>query len=582
MSCRWTILLLALVVFELRIGATEAKPNVLLIVVDDQGYGDLSCHGNPVLKTPNIDRLHRESVRFTDFHVSPMCTPTRGQLMTGIDALRNGAMNVSSGRTLLRREFPTMPEIFATNGYRTAIFGKWHLGDNYPYRPQDRGFQESIWFPSSHIPSAAGYWNDDYFDDTYYHNGVREKFRGYCTDVFFEHAQRWMRERAEKKEPFLCYLPLNAAHGPLFVPDKYRAPYRNQKHAIASFFGMIANVDENVGKLEQFLREAGLRENTIVIFMTDNGTATGETVYNARMRGKKMSLYDGGHRVPLFVRWPAGHLRAAGDVDALTECQDILPTLLDLCGIRSAPKFDGLTLGNVLRDASTSLPDRMIVSQFSRMDKPVPAKGDGVVMWKKWRLVSGSELYDVGNDIGQTNNVINTFPAIAKKMREHYDFWWAGVAPRVNEMQAIHIGSKFENPTMLTPCDWRDSFLDQQAQVRRVRRNGAWTLQVERAGTYRFELRRWPREADLAITEAAPEFKGVDGTYREGESFPITAARLRCGCDEKQTPVRSTDKAVIFEESLKAGPLELKTYFDDSNGKEICGAYYVYVSRTGN
>ena len=180
------------------------RPNVIIVLTDDQGYGDLSAHGNPVLKTPHLDRLHAESVRFTDFHTAPMCTPARGQLMTGVDAMRNGAMNVSSGRTNLRRDFPTMPEIFAAHGYRTGIFGKWHLGDNYPYRPQDRGFQESIWFPSSHIPSAAGYFNNDYFDDVYSHNGVAQKFEGYTTDVFFREAKAWLRQRAERQEPFLC------------------------------------------------------------------------------------------------------------------------------------------------------------------------------------------------------------------------------------------------------------------------------------------------------------------------------------------------------------------------------------------
>ena len=201
--------------------AALTRPNVILVLTDDQGYGDFFCHGNPVLKTPNLDRLHDQSIRFTDFHVAPMCTPTRGQLLTGVDALRNGAMNVSSGRTLLRRDIPTMPQIFAVNGYRTAMFGKWHLGDNYPYRPQDRGFQESLWFPSSHISSAPDFWNNDYFDDVYVRNGKRQAVNGYCTDVFFREAMQWMGERADRREPFFCYLPLNAPHGPLFVPAKY-------------------------------------------------------------------------------------------------------------------------------------------------------------------------------------------------------------------------------------------------------------------------------------------------------------------------------------------------------------------------
>ncbi len=157
------------------------RPNVLVIVTDDQGYGELSCHGNPVLTTPNLDRLYDESIRFTDFHVAPMCTPTRGQLMTGVDALRNGAMNVSSGRTLLRRAFPTMGNLFAASGWQTGIFGKWHLGDTYPYRPQDRGFHESVWFPSSHIGSVPDTWENDYFDDTYIHNGRPQTYTGYTT-----------------------------------------------------------------------------------------------------------------------------------------------------------------------------------------------------------------------------------------------------------------------------------------------------------------------------------------------------------------------------------------------------------------
>src|ERR1041384_345214 len=291
-----------------------SKPNVILVLTDDQGYGDLSCLGNPILRTPNLDRLHAESIRFTDFHVAPMCTPTRGQLMTGRDALANGAMNVSSGRTPLRRGIPTMADAFAASGYRTGQFGKWHLGDTYPFRPHDRGFHESIFFPSSHISSAPDYWNNDYFDDTYVHNGKREKYAGYCTDVFFGEAMKWMKGCAARGQPFFTYLPTNAPHGPLFCSDKYREPYKSQPRNVASFFGMIANIDENMAKLDAFLVANGLRENTILIFMTDNGGTVGVPVFNAGMRGKKIDLYEGGHRVPCFIRWPAGGLRPPCDL----------------------------------------------------------------------------------------------------------------------------------------------------------------------------------------------------------------------------------------------------------------------------
>ncbi|MDO8540078.1 MAG: arylsulfatase [Opitutaceae bacterium] len=564
-----------------RAAAAAARPNVVLLLTDDQGYGDLSVHGNPILKTPQLDRLHGESIRLTDFHVAPMCTPTRGQLMTGVDALRNGAMNVSSGRTNLRREFPTMADIFSAQGYRTGIFGKWHLGDDYPYRPQDRGFHESIWFPSSHVSSAPDFFNNDYFDDTYIHNGTRQQFKGYCTDVFFREAMAWMRQRAERHESFLCYLPLNAPHGPLFGPERYREPYHAQKPNVARFFGMIACIDENVGRLEAFLRETGLRENTIFIFMTDNGTATGDSVYNAGMRGKKIGLYDGGHRVPFFLRWPAGKLRAPADIDALTQVQDVLPTLIDLCGLRppANAKFDGTSLAGLLRGTTDTLRDRMIVSQFSRMNDPRPKPGDAVVMWKKWRLVTDKELYDLSTDRAQERNVIEQFPDIAARLRGHYAQWWAGVEPRVHEFSPIHIGSEHENPTLLTPCDWMDSFLDQQAQVRRQKKNGAWALFVERAGDYEIALRRWPIEADAPITAALPPHHGVDGTTAAGDAFPVASAEMKIGDVGQIRTVGTDDKAVTFNVRLKGGRTELQTWFRDADGREIAGAYYVYIRR---
>ena len=181
-------------------------------MTDDQGYGDLSCHGNPILKTPNLDKLHGESIRFTDFHVSPVCTPTRAQIMSGYDALKTGAYVPCSGRDLLRQGMPTMANVFAAHlfsdvGYRTGLFGKWHLGNNYPYRPQDRGFQESVWFRGWGITSAQNYWNNSYYDDRYIHNGKLQHYQGYCTDVWFQEAMRWMQSCAARKEPFFVYLP---------------------------------------------------------------------------------------------------------------------------------------------------------------------------------------------------------------------------------------------------------------------------------------------------------------------------------------------------------------------------------------
>ena len=318
------LLLLFLGVDIVCAAASGRKPNVILVMTDDQGYGDLSCHGNPVLETPHLDALHRESIRLTDFHSAPMCTATRGQLLTGCDALHNGATHVSCGRLFVRRGIPTMADIFSATGYQTGHFGKWHLGGNYPYRPQDRGFQETVGFRAFGLTAAPNYWNSDYFDDHYLHNGKTEQYPGYCTDVWFNEAMEWIKEQHKTDKPFFAYLATNAPHLPFWVPDRYRKSYRDQDPDVASFFAMLANIDENMGRLRLMLQKTGLAENTILIYLTDNGTVGGQSVFNAGMRGNKAWLYEGGHRVPCFIHWPAGGLRDPGDVDALTECQDLL------------------------------------------------------------------------------------------------------------------------------------------------------------------------------------------------------------------------------------------------------------------
>ena len=567
-----------------------AKPNVIILLTDDQGYGDLSCHGNPILKTPHLDRLHAESIRLTDFHAAPMCTPTRGQLMSGVDCLRNGAMNVSSGRVFLRRELPTMADLFAAGGYRCGQFGKWHLGDNFPYRPQDRGFHEVIYYPSSHIGSAPDFWNNHYFDDTYWHNGHREQFHGYTTDIFFDEAMKWMRVQAATKQPFFCYLPTAAAHGPLLVPEKYRQLYEGiafpgvgpkQRDAVARFFGMIANIDDNLGRLEIFLTENGLRDNTILIFMTDNGGTVGVPVFNAGMKGAKISLWEGGHRVPCFIRWPGGRLRPPGDVGELTEVQDILPTLVELCALPTLhAHFDGASLAKLLQGEADTLPDRMLVINYSRMASPVPTKEGAAVLWKHWRLLEGRELYDVKADPQQQRNVIEKHPDIAAKMRAHLDAWWGAVEPSINDFGAIVLGSDAENPSQLSPSDWQDSFLDQGRQVREgLRRNGVWNVVFDCAGSYEFELRRWPRECGAALAASLPAYKHNAGEFPPGVALPIAKARLKIGSFDESCGVSGDAKRVIFTARLAAGRTQLQTWFYDAEGQEICGAYYVYVTR---
>ena len=573
----------------LALGATGSakRPNVIVILTDDQGYGDLSCHGNPVLKTPNLDRLHDQSIRLTDFHVAPMCTPTRGELLCGIDALANGAMNVSSGRTLLRPELRTMADMFAAGGYRTGIFGKWHLGDNYPYRPQDRGFHESVWFPSSHIGSAPDAWNNDYFGDRYRHGSTLRRHEGYCTDVFFDEAIGWIREQHEKEQPFFAYIPLNAAHWPWFVPDKYREPYRDLPKDLCSFFAMLANIDENVGRLDAMLTETGLSENTILVFLSDNGGTVGVPFYNAGMRGRKVTLWEGGHRVPCFFRWPAGGLRPAGDVTELTHVQDLLPTLRDLCGLEPLPqqRCDGVSLAPLLRGQAgqtKKLADRMLVVQFSRMNGPRPKRGDAAVLWRHWRLLRNKELYDLRADPAQKHNVIQDHPDVVRRMRAHYAKWWAGVSGGLDTFQAVPIGSEHENPTMLSACEWADVFVDQGVQIRRgVRKNGRWHLTVDRPGEYQLALRRWPSEVHVPLTAGVPAHQGEDGEYAAGVALPIAKARFKIGPHDLSRAVTGKDEQIVFTVRLDQGPVQLQTWFLDAEEKPICGAYYVIATRVG-
>jgi arylsulfatase len=582
------------------------KPNVILVITDDQGYGELSCHGNPILQTPQLDRLHSQSLRLTDYHVAPMCTPTRGQLLTGLDAARNGSINVSSGRTLLRPELPTIADIFLENGYNTGIFGKWHLGDNYPFRPQDRGFQETLWFPSSHVGSVPDYWKNDYNDDTYIHNGKREQFDGYCTNIFFDNALEFMSKSIKEGKPFFTYLPTNTPHWPHIAPredvevieaafelSEFKDMEPRVKGELIRYLAMIRNIDTNMGRLNEFLIEEGLMDNTILIFTTDNGSTFGPQYYNAGMRGKKTQLWEGGHRVPFFIRWPKGNLGDPRDIAGLTQVQDVLPTLIDLCRLDNSTNFDGISLAPTFRSDSGAPEDRMLIINYSRMpigfNFPSPVapsimthNGAGV-LWKRWRLLREKELYNLEDDPMQENNVIDKYPEVARHMKGHLDQWWDDVKDIANEPQRVIIGSDKENPMLITSCEWLDVFVDMQVQIHRGdRKNGYWLLQVDQPGEYEFELRRWPRESEIALMD------------REGDdvAMPIASGRIfisgvsgetdrtaAFGFQGEKKAVKPGDKAVSFTKHLEAGPIFLHTWFEDELDQPICGAYYVYLNR---
>ena len=572
--------------------AQAAQPNVIVVMTDDQGYGDLSCHGNPTLQTPNLDKLHSESIRFTDFHVSPFCTPTRAALMTGRYPARTGAYRTSSGRTSLNEREKSMGDLFTVNGYATGMFGKWHLGDCAPSRPMDCGFERSIWHRCGGLTQISDYWGNDYFDDTYLVGDRWQKFDGYCTDVWFDEAMKFIRTvltDAGGNKPFFVYLPTNAPHGPLLVADKWKKRFLDQglPKSQSAFKGMVANFDWNLGRLLKFLDDEKLAENTVLIFLTDNGTSAG-TVFgkggrikgwptdpreNANMRGGKSSAYDGGHRVPCFIRWPAGKLGDPRDINALSAHFDLTPTLMDLCELKRPtnwPNLDGQSLAGLIRGTDTThndqWSDRVLHSQMHGGNgyvKPGDPWEVGVAMTKRWRLVEGKELYDIQKDPSQRTNVRQQFPAIFMDLNRKHLQWHASMLPTMVPTR-IALGSDVENPTSLTSQEWvvepGNPPWSKGHVLKRAIQNGPWWVDVKQPGAYRITLSRWPLYINKPIDSVSA------GIEIAGQSL------------KKEIQLPDKETAVSFDVQLQSGPTELKTFLTTAQGKTH-GAYFAEVQR---
>jgi len=590
------------------ISATNAldkkKPNVILVMTDDQGFGDICANGSPYLKTPNLDQLYKESTRLTNFHTDPSCSPTRAALLTGQYSARSGVWHTIGGRAMLDQRKTTMADVFKFNGYKTAIFGKWHLGESYPFRPQDRGFEESVIFAGGGVGSSSDYWGNDYFDDTYLHNGKPQKYEGYCDKVWFDEAISFIRQN--RQQPFFCYLPTNVPHAPLSVDKKYSDPYRGISgisDRLANYYGMIAEFDEQLGRLMKEIRELGLEENTILVFMSDNGPCPWfggvkinndgflEEGYSAGMRGGKIWGYDNAHRVPCFIRWPGGGIQPGKDMNDLSAHFDLLPTFIDACALKNPVKenFDGISLLPILTAKKMKDPPRTIIVQNQRVDFPVKYK-EYQVLTDRWRLISNYlkeledmeefnkgitaaqaplfftkkdqyELYDILDDPGQKNNVAEKFPEIVKQLNQNYENWWASVSIDFDQYNDIIIGSVKADHALL---DGQSLHVKGKLQV--------WAIEVERDGKYKIEIARWPKEADKRISE-----------NRAGKPvFTFGTAHLQVGNVWNEMQVNDENKSATFYMDLKAGKTRLQAFFSTSPGKQKLNAEYVYIERVGS
>jgi len=598
----------------------QKSPNVILILTDDQGYGDLGYHGNKIINTPNLDKLFAESVDLINFHVSPTCAPTRASLMTGRYNDRTGVWHTIMGRELLRRDEITMADVFAANGYQMAIFGKWHLGDNYPFRPQDRGFQEVLVCGGGGVGQIPDYWGNDYFDDVYFHNEKPEKFEGYCTDIWFDNVINFIKKN--KDQSFFAYIPTNAPHSPYNVPEKYSKPYeeKGMKNSRAKFYGMITNIDENIGRLVKELKKLGLFNNTILIFCGDNGTSSGVDLdkngfpvggFNAGMRGRKGSPYEGGHRAACSISWPNAGIKGGKSISRLTAHIDILPTLIDLCDLQQKPKevrYDGKSLKPLLIGKTKNWTDRVLFVDNQRLEYLVKWK-QFAVMTDRWRLVGNYgkgktyrnfslepnqqliksprkeiELYDIKIDPGQRHNLADKHPEIVNKLLQAYENWWKDISKRSDEYCRIIIGSEKENPTILTCHDWHGGRNEIPWNQRQIRQgfvaNGFWAVEAARDGEYEFALRRWPIELDKGIGEGNPAREGVSGVENlpEEKILDIKGARLKIGDVDVKKSVPKDAKEAVFQVKLKKGKTRLQTWFTDAKS-ENRGAYYVYIKR---
>ncbi len=436
------------------------RPNIILIMTDDQGYAPVGRHGHPWIETPHLDALHDQSTRFTRFHVSPTCSPTRAALMTGRHPMKNGVTHTILERERLTLDVITLPQVLKTANYTTGIFGKWHLGDEEPYQPHNRGFDEAFIHGAGGIGQAyqcscADAPGNKYFDPVLRHNGSFVKTEGYCTDLFFTAAMGWIKKAKDGASPFFAYITTNAPHGPFIAPEKNAKRFLDLgfDQRPAGFYGMIENIDDNVGRLMAKLDEWKLLNDTLIIFLSDNGMTGGGSgrgvvgkradgtqlyAYNAGMKGQKGSADEGGTRVPAFFRWD-GRLQAGRDIGIIAAHIDILPTLAAIAGAKVPDRqVEGRSLIPLLDNEAVDWPERFLFTHKGRWKTGANPDDfqwqDFAVRNQRFRFVANTALFDIVKDPGQTTNVIDKHPEIVQGMRAAYDAWWKETRPlMVNE-----------------------------------------------------------------------------------------------------------------------------------------------------
>ncbi|MFI3267491.1 MAG: sulfatase-like hydrolase/transferase, partial [Rikenellaceae bacterium] len=486
-----------------------------------------------------------------------------------------------------------LPQILEQNGYTNAMYGKWHLGDNYPNRPEDRGFHEVVCHGGGGVSQGPDYWHNDYFDDTYMHNGEPQKYEGYCTDVFFSEAMNFIEENKDK--PFFCYISTNAPHGPFNLTEEYYNVYESTEingkpidERLRRFYGMITNIDDNFKKLEDKLNELGIADNTILIFTTDNGTTAGAHIHNAGMTGAKASHFEGGHRVPFFIRWKDGKIDGGKDLNQLVAHYDLLPTFVDLLGLDYTPvkPLDGKSLKPLLTEENPEWENRILYMDTQREENLIKYK-KYAVMDEKWRLLDGTALYNVDEDLAQKNNVIEQYPEVAARLQEGYERWWDSfLAEKADESYGyIQVGSPKENPARISSHDLHTgqymAVWDQENVASGNPGHGFWKIAFLEDAEYSITLCRFPRESGLAINatfEAEPKRLELAKTMPASTKDNFVKAQMYVAGNFKTGEIAADDKEITFTCKVPAGKYDFKAELIDSEGV-IHPAYYVYIEK---
>lgn len=518
------------------------RPNIILVMTDDQGWAQVAFHGNPYVRTPTLDRMAEESTEFTQFYVEPKCAPTRAALLTGRHGYRSRVIDTYLGRTLMDPEAVTLAELLGAEGYATGIFGKWHLGDNYPLRPMDQGFQEVLVHRGGGLGQPAGPPGNTYWNPVLEHNGRSEEYEGYCTGIFTDALIDFVRKHRDR--PFFGYLATNVPHGPFDVDEEWIEPYRvmGLPERTARVYGMIEEFDQNLGRLLDEVGSLGLADRTIVIFLTDNGPT--QQTFTAGLRERKGSAYEGGTRVPFLFRWP-GQVDGGRRIDRIAAHIDVVPTVLGAAGIaRPGVAFDGVSLWPLLSGemAPEDWPDRTIYLQNHRGDVP-QLNRNASARNQRWKIVqplgkatdpmppgARFELYDMTVDHGETTDLADTHPEIVERMRRGYEEWFRDVSSGGFDPVRIHLGSPLEPSTTLSRFDWRGDY-DNRAEEDSL---GHWPVVVDRPGRYDFVVRfagplPVAGEARLAVGDVAVSReveKGSDSCEFPGVDVAAGPARL--------------------------------------------------------